>query len=43
MKKEYEKPLAELIEFQTRESIMDGFDIGDDEDIGIFESVPDEF
>ena len=40
--KKYEKPLVERIVFQTRESIMD-IDIGDDDDIGIIESVPDEF
>ena len=39
--KNYEKPLAELIVFQTVEAIMD-VDLGDeDPDIGI--SVPDEW
>ena len=32
MKKEYKKPLAEMIKFVPEDDIMDGLDIGDDDD-----------
>ena len=42
MKKSYVKPFAEIIHFQPKESIMD-IDLGEDDDIGFQESVPDEW
>ena len=42
MKKSYVKPFAEIIQFRPKESIMD-YDLGDDEDFGFTESVPDEW
>ena len=43
MKKSYVKPFAEIIKFQPEESIMDDVDLGEDDDIGFQESVPDEW
>lgn len=44
MKKNYIKPYVEMVEFVTKENIMD-IDLGEGEDgdIGFQESVPDEF
>ena len=43
MKKSYVKPFAEIIQFQPKESIMDDVDLGEDDDFGFTESVPDEW
>ena len=44
MKKEYKKPLAEVIKFGSEDVIMDDTGLEDDDDLGFGnESVPDEW
>ena len=44
MKKEYKKPLAEVIKFGAEDVIMDDTGLEDDDDLGFGnESVPDEW